>query len=138
MGKNLELDQELMGELARQMRVEAGFTQGDAARGLEISQSYLSQIESGQRRARGPLARRLADFYARATIARSNPPAEPADDFDRGLVLMTKNIGSVIRALELFPQTPAVIRAAQRAVNLLLDLGEIGREKYEPPKGRSN
>jgi transcriptional regulator with XRE-family HTH domain len=42
--------QECLQELLRQIRMDAGFTQGDVAQRLKQPQSFVSKYESGERR----------------------------------------------------------------------------------------
>ncbi len=58
-------------------REQAGLTQVAAARSLEVSQPYLSQLETGLRVASAELARRAAKLYALPPTVL--PLAEPGD-----------------------------------------------------------
>jgi len=58
-------------------RTKAGLTQVDAARSLNVSQPYLSQLEAGLRVAGAGLARRAARLYALPPTALPLP--EPVD-----------------------------------------------------------
>ncbi len=49
-----------LGSALRRLRAAAGFSQKEFAARLEVSQSYLSQIESDRREPTIPLVRRMA------------------------------------------------------------------------------
>ncbi len=49
-----------LGSAVKRMRAAAGFSQKDFAARLDVSQSYLSQIESDRREPTIPLVRRMA------------------------------------------------------------------------------
>lgn len=46
--------------ILRRKRIEAGLTQGALAAGAEVSQSYMSMLESGSASASPPVLKRLA------------------------------------------------------------------------------
>ena len=70
-------------------RENAGMTQVVAARSLEVSQPYLSQLEQGLRVSSGDLARRAAKLYKLPAALPLPPPSEvhklSADDLQRKL-----------------------------------------------------
>ena len=58
----------------RQVRIQAGLSQQQAAAELSISQSYLSMLEKGQRPLSRELARRMVQVYKLSPV--SLPPAQ--------------------------------------------------------------
>jgi transcriptional regulator with XRE-family HTH domain len=73
-----------LGSAVKRMRAAAGFSQKDFAARLDLSQSYLSQIESDRREPTIPLVRRMAGELGVPSVilfaaALSRPSAMPEE-----------------------------------------------------------